>query len=119
VVYPDAAVVIAPAGALCATRFASLIEDSDTVANVRRAVMAFAVIGGTRDCQSASTGLGGFAAVSGVDDEVGAAGVVDPDTLAVIAPTEALLTGGIASLPRHRHAASRVHGAVVALSVIG
>jgi hypothetical protein len=89
------------------------------MANIRGAIVAFAVIRGTSDRQAVATGLGGFAAVSGIDHEVGAAGVVDPDTLTVIAPTEALLAGGIASLPRHRYAASRVHCAVVALSVVG
>jgi len=100
VVYPDAAVVIAPAGALCATRFASLIEDSDTVANIRRAEMAFAVIGGTRDCQSASTGLRGSPPYPELTTK-SALQAWSTRYPAVIAPTEALLASGIASLPRH------------------
>jgi hypothetical protein len=80
--------------------------------------MALAVIGGAHNRQAASARLRGLATVSGVDDEVCVAAMVHPDATAIVAPTVAFFAMGIAPLPCHGYAASRVHVAIVALAIV-
>jgi hypothetical protein len=121
VIYPDASLIVAPTVALLAGGSAALIGHLHAAPCIDRTGMPSTVVGRTGN--GLATRVPSIVPIASVaptvDHEIGAAAVVHPDALAVVAPAIALLTGCSAALIGHLHAAPCIHRAGVASAIVG
>ncbi len=134
-VYPDAALIVAPAVALLAGRPASLPHQSHPATGISLTILAVTVVGRagndvvdrTRrpDWRARSAGSGRITrtrsrAVSrDSDKEVSSASAIHPYASAIVAPAIALLAGRAASLIHQAYAISCISCAVVSVAIVG
>ena len=112
---PETSVVVAPGLALDAWAAADLSGELNAAASVDIAVVTLPVIGGAGDGLALLAWVAGAVTSGG---ELGAASLIDPEALVVVAPGLALDAWAAADLAGELDAAAGVDIAVVALSVI-
>jgi len=115
-VHPNAALIVAPAIALCAGRTTALIQQRHAAARIGIAVVPPSIVRGAGDCAAARTIVPTGPATP--NREVGPAPAVHPNAALIVAPAIALRAGRPAALIQQRHAAARIGIAIVPPSIV-
>jgi hypothetical protein len=99
---------------------AALLRQTGPASRIHRAIVPVSVVGGTRDGAAALVLVPVLAPVLvSVDDEIGAAAAVYPNTAAIKSPTVALIAGGVAALFRQLHSTPRIGRTIVPPAIVG
>src|SRR6516165_5820809 len=118
VVYPDSAIVISPRVPLLARGVAPLLHHLHPAARIRLTVVSAPVIGRAIERLAAGTHPRVLRPLARLRDEVGAAAMIHPDALGVVAPRIPLPAFRVAVLIQQLHVAARVGMTVVTSAII-